>query len=79
MEKVITRKDISEEINEISDKVDSLMKILSVSQQRIKELETENTELKKSNHDTLSQIKEYIGELEQIRNHYVDSHNNNKR
>ena len=52
---------------------------ISKQEQRILDLETQNNDLKRGNQETLSQIKEYIQELEQIRNHYVDSNNSPER
>jgi len=65
-------------IKQINKNVDKLIFELNLKDRRVEELKMQNQELKNSNQAVLNQIKEYIKELEQIRNHYVDSNNNSK-
>ena len=65
-------------IKQINKNVDKLIFELNLKDRQIEELKMQNQELKNSNQAVLDQIKEYIKELEQIRNHYVDSNNNSK-
>ena len=66
-------------IKQINKNVDKLIFELNLKDRQIEELKMQNQELKNSNQVILNQIKEYIKELEQIRNHYVDSNNNSKQ
>jgi predicted RNase H-like nuclease (RuvC/YqgF family) len=66
-------------IKQINKNVDKLIFELNLKDRRVEELKMQNQELKNSNQAVLNQIKEYIKELEQIRNHYVDSNNNSKQ
>ena len=75
----VTKQQLIETINHISDKIDEIMVKSAKKEQQIIELLSQNEELKNSNQATLDQIKEYIKELEQIRNHYVDSYNNTEQ
>jgi len=75
----ITKKNLIDLIQEINDNIDGLNKKLVKQDSVIQDLKSQNENLKQNNHDTLDQIKEYIEELEQIRNHYVDSNNNTSR
>jgi len=75
----ITKKDLFDLIHQTGRKIDELLNKLSKQEQVIADLEAQNNELKRNNQTTLSQIKEYIQELEQIRNHYVDSNNSPER
>jgi hypothetical protein len=79
MEIKATKKDLVDLIHQTGKKIDSLLVKLLEAEQIIMDLEAQNADLKLSNQTTLSQIKEYIQELEQIRTHYVDSNNNFKR
>jgi ElaB/YqjD/DUF883 family membrane-anchored ribosome-binding protein len=72
----ITKQQLIDTIHHISDKIDEMLVKSAKQAQQIMDLQSQNKELKKNNQETLDQIKEYIQELEQIRNHYVDSHNN---
>ena len=72
----ITEQQLIDTIHQIGNKVDDLVVKSAKQEKQIIELKLQNDELKKSNQATLDQIKEYIQELEQIRNHYVDSNNN---
>jgi len=72
----ITKQQLIDTIHQIGNKVDDLVVKSAKQEKQIIELKLQNDELKKSNQATLDQIKEYIQELEQIRNHYVDSNNN---
>ena len=65
-------------IKQINSNVDKLIFELNVKDKQIEELKIQNQELKNNSATILNQIKEYIKELEQIRNHYVDSNNNSK-
>ena len=65
-------------IKQINKNVDKLIFELNLKDRQVEELKIQNQELKNSNQAVLNQIKEYIKELEQIRNHYVDSNNNSK-
>jgi len=71
----ITKKHLIEIIQDIGAKIDELNAKINIQAQQLAELKSQNNQLKKTNQDTLDQIKEYIEELEQIRNHYVDSNN----
>ncbi len=75
----VTKKDLFDLIHQTGRKIDELLNKLSKQEQVIADLEAQNNELKCNNQTTLSQIKEYIQELEQIRNHYVDSNNSPER
>jgi len=75
----VTKKDLFDLIHQTGRKIDELLNKLSKQEQVIAALEAQNNELKRNNQTTLSQIKEYIQELEQIRNHYVDSNNSPER
>lgn len=75
----VTKKDLFDLIHQTGRKIDELLNKLSKQEQVIADLEAQNNELKRNNQTTLSQIKEYIQELEQIRNHYVDSNNSSER
>ncbi|MEA0970773.1 hypothetical protein Megvenef_00742 [Candidatus Megaera venefica] len=75
----VTKKDLFDLIHQTGRKIDELLTKLSKQEQVIADLEAQNNELKRNNQTTLSQIKEYIQELEQIRNHYVDSNNSPER
>ena len=75
----VTKKDLFDLIHQTGRKIDELLNKLSKQEQVIADLEAQNNELKRNNQTTLSQIKEYIKELEQIRNHYVDSNNSPER
>ena len=72
----ITKQQLIDTIHHIGDKIDEMLVKSAKQAQQIMDLHSQNKELKKNNQETLDQIKEYIQELEQIRNHYVDSHNN---
>lgn len=65
-------------IKQINSNVDKLIFELNVKDKQIEELKIQNQELKNNSAAILNQIKEYIKELEEIRNHYVDSNNNSK-
>jgi hypothetical protein len=65
-------------IKQINRSVDKLIFELNLKDKQIEDLKIQNQELKNSSAVILNQIKEYIKELEQIRNHYVDSNNNSK-
>lgn len=65
-------------IKQINSNVDKLIFELNVKDKQIEELKIQNQELKNNSATILNQIKEYIKELEEIRNHYVDSNNNSK-
>ena len=75
----VTKKDLFDLIHQTGRKIDELLNKLSKQEQVIADLEAQNNELKRNNQTTLSQIKEYIQELEQMRNHYVDSNNSSER
>ena len=66
-------------IKQINRSVDKLIFELNLKDKQIEDLKIQNQELKNSSAVILNQIKEYIKELEQIRNHYVDSNNNSKQ
>ncbi|MBA2629138.1 MAG: hypothetical protein H0U78_03780 [Rickettsiaceae bacterium] len=79
MKMEVTKHDLFDLIHQTDRKIDELLSKISKQEQRILDLETQNNDLKRGNQATLSQIKEYIKELEQIRNHYVDSNNSSER
>jgi hypothetical protein len=79
MKMEVTKHDLFDLIHQTDRKIDELLNKVSKQEQRILDLETQNNDLKRGNQATLSQIKEYIKELEQIRNHYVDSNNSSER
>ena len=79
MKMEVTKQDLFDLIHQTDRKIDKLLNRISKQEQRILDLETQNNDLKRGNQETLSQIKEYIKELEQIRNHYVDSNNSSER
>ena len=62
-------------IKQINRSVDKLIFELNLKDKQIEDLKIQNQELKNSSAVILNQIKEYIKELEQIRNHYVDNNN----
>ena len=66
-------------IKQINRSVDKLIFELNLKDKQIEDLKIQNQELKNSSAVILNQIKEYIKELEQIRNHYVGSNNNSKQ
>jgi hypothetical protein len=66
-------------IKQINRSVDKLIFELNLKDKQIEDLKIQNQELKNSSAVILNQIKEYIKELEQIRNHYVDNNNNSKQ
>jgi cell division protein FtsB len=72
----ITKKNLIELIHEISEKIEKLSAKLVKQDVIIESLKAQNESLKRNNHETLGQIKEYVEELEQIRSHYVNSNNN---
>ncbi len=74
----ITKSNLLEIIEEISSKIDNMNMKLQKQEQFIQELKEKNEILKQNNQATLEQITEYIQELEQIRNHYVDSNDKNR-
>lgn len=75
----VTKQDLFDLIHQTGKQIDELLNKLSKQEQVIADLEAQNDDLKRNNQTTLSQIKEYIQELEQIRNHYVDSNNSPER
>ena len=75
----VTKQDLFDLIHQTGRQIDELLNKLSKQEQVIADLEAQNDDLKLNNQTTLSQIKEYIQELEQIRNHYVDSNNSPER
>ncbi len=79
MKMEVTKQDLFDLIHQTGRQIDELLNKLSKQEQVIADLEAQNDDLKRNNQTTLSQIKEYIQELEQIRNHYVDSNNSPER
>lgn len=79
MKMEVTKQDLFDLIHQTGKQIDELLNKLSKQEQVIADLEAQNDDLKRNNQTTLSQIKEYIQELEQIRNHYVDSNNSPER
>ena len=79
MKMEVTKQDLFDLIHQTGRQIDELLNKLSKQEQVIADLEAQNDDLKLNNQTTLSQIKEYIQELEQIRNHYVDSNNSPER
>ncbi len=75
----ITKKNLTDLIHEIGEKIEKLNTQLAKQEETIEDLKYQNENLKKDNRNTLDQIKEYIEELEQIRNHYVNSNNNTSK
>ena len=74
----ITKNHLIELIRNIDVGVSQMSDKLQAQEQEIQELRLQNQALKDSNRATLDQIKQYIKELEEIRNHYVDSNNKGK-
>lgn len=74
----ITKNHLIELIRHIDVGVSQMSDKLQAQEQEIQELRMQNQALKDSNKATLDQIKQYIKELEEIRNHYVDSNNKSK-
>ena len=72
----ITKQQLIEIIHEIGEKIEKLAAKSAWQRQQIKDLKSQNEDLKKSSQATLDQVRKYIQELEQIRSHYVDSNNN---
>ena len=79
MKMEVTKQDLFDLIHQTGKQIDELLNKLSKQEQVIADLEAQNDDLKRNNQTTLSHIKEYIQELEQIRNHYVDSNNSPER
>lgn len=71
----ITTQKLIQTIEEISDKINFLQNEMQLKEQEIKDLQEKNDKLINSNHTTLSQIKDYIKELEVIRSHYANNKN----
>lgn len=69
----ITKQQLIDVINQIGEKIDALNAKFARQERQISELQSQNEDLKKNNQATLGQIKGYIQELEQIRNHYANS------
>jgi len=74
----ITKQHLIDTIHKINDQVYELIGKLDEQARHIKDIEQKNRNLVKNNESTSRKIEEYIKELEQIRNHYVDSNNNTK-
>ena len=79
MKTEVTKNDLIDLIHHMDKKIDELIAKLHREKQLVADLESRNESLKQNNQTTLDQINEYIQELEQIRNHYVDSNNNTAR
>ena len=75
----ITKQQLIDAIHQISDNIDKLIDKSTKQENQIADLKSQNLELKKENQATLDQIKEYLQELEKIRNHYVNSNNNTSK
>lgn len=71
----VTKQELLETISQISEKLDSVLEKVHDQERQIRELKSHNGDLVQNNRQTLDQIKEYIKELEEIRNHYVNSSN----
>lgn len=74
----ITKQHLINLIKEIDSNIDGLLTKINNQEKIIHDLQSQNENLRLNNQKTLDQIKEYIKELEQIRNHYVNSNNNNQ-
>lgn len=74
----ITKQSLMNVISQINSSVESLKKELKEKNREIDELNLYNQTLKQNNKATLDQIRQYIQELEKIRNYYADSNNNSK-
>lgn len=72
----ITKQQLIDTIYEIGNRIDRLVEKSANYEKQIDNLTLQNAELKKQNQATLDQVKEYVQELETIRNHYVNSNNN---
>ncbi|MDG1436222.1 MAG: hypothetical protein P8P83_00280 [Rickettsiaceae bacterium] len=72
----ITKQQLIDTICEIGNRIDRLVEKSANYEKQIDNLTLQNAELKKQNQATLDQVKEYVQELETIRNHYVNSNNN---
>jgi chaperonin cofactor prefoldin len=71
----ITKQQLIDVINQISEKIDTLHAKLARQERQISDLKSQNEDLKNGHQATLGQIKGYIQELEKIRNHYANSNN----
>jgi predicted RNase H-like nuclease (RuvC/YqgF family) len=68
--------ELIDNIRKIGNKIDDLTSKLLKQELQIENLKIQNEVLTKNNQSTIDQIKEYLKELEQIRNHYVNSNDN---
>ncbi len=71
----VTKQELLDTIAHISEKLDGVLEKVSDQERQIRDLKSHNSDLVQNNRKTLDQIKEYIKELEEIRNHYVNSSN----
>lgn len=74
----VTKQHLSSLIQELEEKIDILFATSGKQAELIKTLQKRNSDLESNNNKTLEQIKDYVKELEQIRNYYVSSNNNSK-
>lgn len=74
----VTKQYLNKLIQELEEKIDILLTTSGKQADLIKTLQKRNGDLENNNNKTLEQIKDYVKELEQIRNYYVSSNNNSK-
>ena len=74
----VTKQHLSNLIQELEEKIDILFATSGKQAELIKTLQKRNSDLESNNNKTLEQIKDYVKELEQIRNYYVSSNDNSK-
>lgn len=74
----ITSKSIIQQIIDIESVIENMMHKIEFQQKEINLLKVENKSLKENYTKTLQEIQEYIKQLEQIKNHYVNSYHNAK-
>jgi hypothetical protein len=74
----VTKQYLSGLIQELEEKIDILFATSGKQAELIKTLQKRNSDLESNNNKTLEQIKDYVKELEQIRNYYVSSNDNSK-
>lgn len=74
----VTKQHLNKLIQELEEKIDLVLTSSGKQAELIKTLQKRNSDLENNNNKTLEQIKDYVKELEQIRNYYVSSNNNSK-
>ncbi|NRB10226.1 MAG: hypothetical protein HRU35_01210 [Rickettsiaceae bacterium] len=77
-ETIVTKQALLDLIQKIGGDVDDMLITIKNQKEEIVKLKQENQNLQEDNQSTLSQIKEYIQELEKIRSHYVNSNDTSR-